>query len=379
MLKMIAVRIKQLKTVVLLTLFSFISYFMPKGKYWVICERGTDARDNGWHFYKYMKKEHPQIKIYYVIDKKSADYERVREDAVPYGSLKNYWLVARAERLVSSHVGKFVPYLEGRVKKIFPKIEDRFYFLQHGIISNYIDFLHRKNVRMRLFVCGAKPESDFINEKYGYEEGVVQYTGLARYDSLHDIKTKKQILVMPTWRGYIKTKEDFLKSEYYAQWQGLLQSEELRKLLEEKDFELLFYPHYEVQKYLDCFESPSERIKIASFAEYDVQTLLKESVLLITDYSSVFFDFGYMRKPMIYFHFDAELFFEKHHERGYFDHQRDGFGRVCVSAREVVDELCACFAQDFVLEQRYADRLEAFFPLYDRKNCQRIYEKIIGR
>lgn len=376
---MITTRMKQLKTVVLLSVFLFISHFMPKGRYWVICERGTDARDNGWHFYKYMKSQHPERKVYYIIDEKSADYGRVKEDAVQYGSIKNYWVVARAEKLISSHVAKFVPALGGKVKKFFPGIEKRFYFLQHGVISNYIDFLHRKNVRMNLFVCGAKPESDFISEKYGYEKGVVQYTGLARYDSLHDIKTKKQILLMPTWREYIKTREKFLESDYYVQWQKLIKNEELAELLQQNGFELIFYPHYEVQKYLDCFDTENVQIKIASFREYDVQTLLKESVLLITDYSSVFFDFGYMRKPIIYFHFDAEVFFEKHHKKGYFNHETDGFGKVCTNCEEVIDEIKKCFVNNFVLESCYSKRLEVFFPLHDKNNCQRIYEKIMGK
>lgn len=376
---MIAIRIKQFITVVLLALFSFISRFLPKGKYWVICERGTDARDNGWHFYKYMKKQHPETKVYYIINKQSPDYEKVKEDAVRYGSLKNYWVVTRAEKLISTHIAKFVPYMGGEIKKLFPGIEQRFCFLQHGVISNYINFLHRKNVRMNLFVCGAKPESDFIKEKYGHEDGVVQYTGLARYDSLHNVNTKKQILIMPTWRNYIRTKEDFLRSDYCVQWQALLENEQLIKLLKENEFELVFYPHHEFQKYLDCFHSKDARIKIASFNDCDVQTLLKESALLITDYSSVFFDFGYMRKPVIYFHFDADSFWGRHHDRGYFNHNTDGFGKVCDACEEVIDEIQNCFNNNFDLEPVYSERLSRFFPLYDQNNCKRIYEKIVEK
>ncbi len=376
---MLKVRKKQLKTVVLLSLFSFFSCFLPKKKCWVICERGSDARDNGWHFYKYMKKQHPEIQVYYIIDKQSADYHKVREDAVQYGSIKNYWLVARAEKLISSHVAKFVPYLGGKVKKFFPGLERRFYFLQHGVISNYLDFLHRKNVKMKMFVCGAKPENDFVSARFGHEKGVVQYTGLARYDSLHESNTKKQILLMPTWRQYIHTREELLNSDYFAQWQNLINDGRIIDLLDEYGYELIFYPHYEVQKYLDCFASENSRVKIASFDQYDVQTLLKESELLITDYSSVFFDFGYMRKPVIYFQFDADAFYSRHHERGYFIHTEDGFGPVCANSEEVVDEIRKCFDNHFALESCYAERLEAFFPLHDKNNCQRIYEKIIEK
>ena len=232
---------------------------------------------------------------------------------------------------------------------------------------------------MQLFVCGAKPESEFVIEKYGHEAGVVQYTGLARYDNLHDARTKKQIVVMPTWRTYIQSKEEFLNSEYFEKWQGLLKNEELIALLEKNNFDLIFYPHYEVQKYLNCFEKGSARIKIASFDKFDVQLLLKESKLLITDYSSVFFDFGYMKKPIVYFQFDIDSFFNEIHEKGYFNHDEDGFGRVCLTIEDVVEAIQACFDNDFVLEKHYLERVERFFPLYDNKNCQRIFESIIER
>lgn len=376
--KKISIRMKQLKTIFLLRVFSLFSKFSRKKKYWVICERGTDARDNGWHFYQYVKQNHPEIKIYYIIDKKSSDYEKVKEDAVQYGSIKNYWVVAKAEKIISSHVAMCVPYLVGKPWK-YSRLGNRFYFLQHGVTSNDLDFLHKKNAKMQLFICGAKPECDFVKTKYGHKDGVVQYTGFARYDSLRNIQTRKQILVMPTWRKYIRTREEFLNSEYFNQWNTLLNDEKLNTLLRKNGFDLIFYPHYEVQKYLDCFGSGKSNIKIASFNQYDVQTLLKESMLLITDYSSVFFDFAYMKKPMIYFQFDAERFFNEHYTKGYFDYGKDGFGNVCLTVEETVEAIEENFNHQFVLDDYYSNRIKEFFPLHDQNNCQRIYEKIIEK
>ncbi|SUM33873.1 galactosamine-containing minor teichoic acid biosynthesis protein [Staphylococcus gallinarum] len=45
--------------------------------------------------------------------------------------------------------------------------------------------------------------------------------------------------------------------------------------------------------------------------ERTVQSLLIEHDLLITDYSSVSFDFTYMNKPVIFYHFDVKRFFRK--------------------------------------------------------------------
>ena len=61
---------------------------------------------------------------------------------------------------------------------------------------------------------------------------------------------------------------------------------------------------------------------------YDVQDLLKRSKILITDYSSVFYDFAYMKKEVIYYQFDYNDFFKKHYEIGNFNFEKNGFGPI---------------------------------------------------
>ena len=232
---------------------------------------------------------------------------------------------------------------------------------------------------MKMFVCGAKPEYEYVKNNFGHKTGVVQYTGLARYDSLHNIKVKKQILLMPTWRRNIKSRDDFMNSDYFCYWQKLIENSKINAFLDENDYELVFYPHYEFQKYLKCFSSDNPRIKIASFKDYDVQTLLKESSLLITDFSSVYFDFAYMKKPIIYYQFDSDKFFDASYKKGYFDYEKDGFGRVCLTVEDVTGEIEKVSRNNFSLEKEYNIRIEKFFSLYDTNNCQRIYERINGR
>lgn len=72
-------------------------------------------------------------------------------------------------------------------------------------------------------------------------------------------------------------------------------------MLEEKDMTLTFFPHYQTQKL--GAETPvfHERIKVLKQGEETVQSLLKRHRLLITDYSTVSFDFAYMNKPVIFF------------------------------------------------------------------------------
>ena len=53
--------------------FKIISIFYKNNeKYkdiWLISERGTEAKDNGYWMFKYIRENHPEINVYYLIDK----------------------------------------------------------------------------------------------------------------------------------------------------------------------------------------------------------------------------------------------------------------------------------------------------------------------
>ena len=118
---------------------------------------------------------------------------------------------------------------------------------------------------------------------------------------------------------------------------------------------------------------------MAKFEDYDVQTLLKESKLLITDYSSVYFDFAYMRKPIVYYQFDSDDFYTMHSQKGYLELKESGFGDVCEKEEEVVESILKVFDNEFEMEPTYKKRAEEFFPLHDTNNCQRIFDCIIEK
>ena len=366
-------KIKLLIAINITLIVRFLCRFFITKDYWIICERGYDARDNAYFFYEYMKREHPKQKVYYVIDSKSADYHKVKEDAIEYKSIKTIFRVFRAKKIISTHYGSVIYNLSGKYF-FLAGLAEKLYFLQHGIIKDNLPSLHLKNAPMKLFVCGAYPEYQYIKESFGHPVDVVRYTGLARFDNLHNSTKKKQILVMPTWRSWCNV--DFENSQYYKCWNELLNNKLLVEYLEKYNVNLVFYPHYEIQKYINLFNSTSNNVIIARFEDYDVQTLLKESALLITDYSSVYFDFAYMKKPVIYYQFDKERFFSEHYNKGYFDYETMGFGKVCESLNDVLTEMCNIIDEEFEMNSYYLNRIEKFFPLHDDKNCERIYNAI---
>ena len=322
-------------------------------------------------------KNHPDINCYYAINPSSNDFKKINGKYLRFGSFKHIFYFVGCKFSISSTTECMAPnsYLLKFQNKIgYPH---RNIFIQHGIIHNNLSFLHKKNNNIHLFVCGAEPEYFNILENYGYTEEEVVYTGLARFDGYFNYTTKRQILVMPTWRRDVD-KIDLKNSKYFEMWDKLLHSDRLISLLSENDLKLYFYLHPVFDKYTNLFDSSDKHIIIADSDRFDVQTLLKESKILITDYSSIFFDFGYMKKPAIYYQFDKDYFFKNHYKKGYFSYEKDSFGYLVDNLDSVIDSLNAIVKNNFAFEQRFLKNHDRFFKKYDNKNCERIYKAILN-
>lgn len=103
-----------------------------------------------------------------------------------------------------------------------------------------------------------------------------------------------------------------------------------------------------------------------------------ESSLLVTDYSSVFFDFAYLRKPIIYSQFDSDTFYSGQiYDEGYFDYKKDGFGPVCYDYDKTVDEIVNLLKKDCNIEEKYLERITDFYAFTDNQNCKRVYDEIL--
>ena len=120
----------------------------------------------------------------------------------------------------------------------------------------------------------------------------------------------------------------------------------------------------------------NKRIKIASTEDYDVQKALKESAYLITDYSSISFDFAYMKKPLCYFQFDYDEFRQKHYPEGYFSYKNHGFGPIVKTTDDLMTEIEVAFKNNFVMDDFYKNRVDKTFKFRDKNNCKRTFEAI---
>ena len=184
-----------------------------------------------------------------------------------------------------------------------------------------------------------------------------------------------QILIMPTWRAYIAQQPEisFEETLFYKSYSELLNNVRLDKYLRDQNLFVFFCLHHEMKKYTDFFSSDCPRIKFINQDYYDIQKLLKESALLITDYSSVSFDFAYMNKPVLYFQFDQKEFMQKQYQKGNFDFERDGFGPIAYDEMTLVENIIKTSESGFKFDDEYLKRMLNFYVLRDEHNCERVY------
>ena len=355
---------------------------------WLICEEKAEARDNGYWFFRKMREEHPKQPCIYAIDKKSVDYKKVKDlgQVIQYGSFLHWVIYFTCERNISSQKGG----KPNAVLCAFIELNNWYnahnIFLQHGVIINDLRWLYADRSRFDMFVTSAVPETKYIEEKFGYSKGVVQLCGLPRFDNLHNRNVKRnRIVIMPTWRYWfnLKSKEqagldsDFLHSHYLKSWKALLESHKLAELIDEYELEVIFYPHRNLQYHLpDMKKMISTKVTIASWKDYDIQELLKSSEMLITDYSSVFFDMVYMKKPVIFYQFDLEEFRKGQYEQGYFDYNENPFGKSCRNPDEVLSLLEGFIKSGYKCSKEYLTAHKRYFLYYDSSNSERVYKAV---
>lgn len=376
---------------------SRLVYYILKPFYskeiWLISDRINKADDNGEAFFKYCNENNKPVNTYFVLRKDSADYA----DVAKYGKMLDYlsWkhkiCHLLADKLISAAADDFVYNPFWSNEKYYHDIlcRQKRVFLQHGIIKDDLsDWLNRYNKNLSVFVTAAKPEYDsIVNGKYFYDDKTVKLTGLCIFDRLQDNK-KKIITIMPTWRSSLSSNDEYfidgikkydnslLETQYYRFYNSLINGSQLLKHAEQYGYLIQFMPHPNLINYIHWFEH-DERVKFCSIND-KYRNIFSVSSLIITDYSSVAFDFAYLRKPVIYCQFDKEKVFNGGHiyNKGYFDYEKDGFGEVEYDLEGTVNRIIEYMKNGCELKDKYRHRIDSFFAYGDRDNCRRVYDEL---
>ena len=348
-----------------------------KKKIWLFMDRRENADDNAEHLFKYSTKQNDGIVKYFTLCGDSEDFIRLnnQKNLLPFYSIKQRLIYLFADKIISSHPDENIlnPFWGKNIKYYSGLINSKKTFLQHGVTKDDIStWLRKYDKNLELLVTVSEIErNSFYKYKYNYDKSVVQVLGFPRFDNLENISNKKQILIMPSWREYLSYiyKSQINKSEYFKKINSLINNEKLIKLANDFGYKIIFKPHPKVYEFIDLFNKKNEVI-----FDYNTkyQELFNNSSILITDYSSVAFDFSYNKKPVIYYQYGNDYNFKNR----YFDYETMGFGEVTQYEDELINILGEYLNNDCEMKNVYKKRVDNFYKFNDKNNCKRVYEAI---
>lgn len=357
---------------------------------WLLTDRVDKADDNGEALYHYLKSNDHDHTIKFSVNKDCKDYTRLSKNdkIIPMFSFRYYYFSLTSSAVISSNNDYYItrPFDSHVFDDILYRIKH--IFLQHGVTKDDVsEWLNKYNSNLDAIVTTTQKETEsFIQGKYYMSKENIWDTGFPRHDLLYDSK-KKNILVMPTWRKYLnKSNEagkwsaisDFMNTDYYKCYDDLLTNEILNKKLQQSGYKIIFVPHPNMQKYDSLFHS-TENVVIKYSNDVIYRQLLAEASLMITDYSSVAFDFAMLRKPVLYYQFDKELVWLGDHigKQDYYEYERDGFGEVAYNKENIIELIIDYIDDSCKLKPKYETRINMTFKYNDKENCKRVHKKLI--
>lgn len=379
--------------------YAFFLRITRKEEIWLFSERRGEARDNAAALFEYVSKNKKHISAYYAIETTSADYERLKEfknRIIEFGTVKHYAIYFACKAIISSQKHNGPSELITFLMRLLNINNHKVIFLGHGITKDNADWLHYDNSRFRLFCCGAYTEYQYVKKEFGYPKDYVCFTGgLCRYDlfnskdskDLKSISNKEDVvLILPTWRNWlvkgdpkmrlIEKTDDFRSSLYFEAWTSFIKSEYLQRIAQKYKVTFVFYPHPVMQRYIEDFETDSENVIIANQEKFKLGELINNAKLLITDYSSVYFDFIYQNKPILFYQFDYLNYRQYQYREGYFDYTNNNVGKAFDAREPLLQELENIVREHYTVSSEYIAESNKHFPVKDKSNCERTYNAI---
>lgn len=200
------------------------------------------------------------------------------------------------------------------------------------------------------------PRADFF-----YDEAAVAQTKSKLYDLYPMLKDKKVILYAPTFRGFGKKRANF-KIEF-----------DFNRIAKEisDDYIIALKLHPSV-KSSDIVIEPEVAHKVVDLSAYsEANDVLTLTDLLITDYSSIIFDYSLLNKPMLFYAYDLD---EYRYDRDfYYEYESFVPGPIAQTNDEIISIINR---GDFDLE-RVKTFSETFFVTQEGNHSKRFVQEIL--
>lgn len=350
-------------------------------------KESSRAQESGYYVFGQVirkEKEH-EIKSlnYFIIDRESEDAKTAAEvygDRVVYKyTFMHCLLICRANYYISSEMSNHI--ISARVydKNIAKIINNKpLVFLQHGIMfAKPVDnpaamgFWKGKcaNYIYKSVICSDLEAEQFY--KMGYDENDLIKCGLPKFDISYMNKGADKIFFMLTYRFWeesiVNQGGDIKETSYYKSYAEVIKKFKKHNMLDK----VIVSAH---PKFADALASEFSKLNV-NF-ESNIDNALKESRIVITDYSSISYDAHHRGANVIYYWKDKDYLI-KNYKAIPPVNEKNCDGPAVYSAEELLDTVESIVARNYKLDKKYEARYKMINEFSDNKNSQRLIKSLI--
>ena len=254
--------------------------------------------------------------------------------------------------------------------------------LIRNIILKLLPFL---NERYDLIISAGSKVTDRFESAFNINRSNIVETGYPRMDIIlseksayyknqlynyHDDTIEKIFLYAPTHRGEGTGKHDMSLHLNFEKFNRFLQKY--------KSVMLIKMHYYELDKISFNFANEHSHIHLLKNQETnDINRILHHIDVLITDYSSVFYDFLVLNRPILFAPFDLDEYQQIDREL-YEDYTSATPGPICQNWNEIQIQLEKYFSGGDTYQTERKEIFNKYFKYSDSHNSERIVDTVIN-
>lgn len=304
---------------------------MSENYIWLFGENlASTSNNNSYYFWKHTVLRKDGIDKYLVLEKNSANletYKNLSDEEKSFivwkNSIKHFKVYMNADLFWATLSYKDITPTRLGTKDVEFFIDKPLIYLQHGTtamkVLGYRGWSYNNNFfRFIYYNKKIKPalmeKNRFKEYQLYYGEYFPRYQELVRRHRLYSKQPKegKKILWFMTWREYLG--DNYMTKMLTYQMISLLTNPKLSAYLEKtkSTFTVCLHQFFDEKKIASVKKNiKTDRIRFVHSNQIDVLDELARNDVLITDYSSVGFDFTILNKPVILFQPDRKAYLAK--------------------------------------------------------------------
>lgn len=337
---------------------------------------GKNYSDSPKYIYEYMQENYPTLNYIWVFKKPEDNVIMGNAKKVKKGSKAYYDAYSKAKFWVTN--ARLPLYLNKKENQVYIQTwhgtplkrlanDMKVVRMPGTTTANYKKNFYAETSRWDYLVSPNRYSTDIFKTAFWMDDERNWEIGYPRNDVLvnrHDDqayiekikkelnlpKDKKVIMYAPTWRD-----DEFVKKGKYL-FELKINLENLQKEIGE-EYVILLRMHYLISNALDLSGYEDFAIDVSNYN--DISELYLISDALITDYSSVMFDFGILKRPQFFFAYDIEKY-DKGLRGFYMDYMKELPGEIITDEFELAKQLKNIDAH----KEKYKDKIEKFYDKF---------------